>query len=166
MTDPLEIQTAHECHLGALRDELADLAREGSRGESLATAAASRLGRLIGSDEFRTCCVPIYLALAPKRFASDIQIAVARADEARLDVRVLLWPIGSKDRPHPHVAGWAVFAPVVGRLATTEVRDGRREPERVLEPGAVEVLLPAEGVVHHVHNRGDDVGLSVHIFGT
>jgi hypothetical protein len=28
-----------------------------------------------------------------------------------------------------------------------------------------EVLLPRDGVRHPVQNRGDDVGLSVHIFG-
>jgi hypothetical protein len=166
MADPLEIPVQHRCHLGRLTDELADRARGGERGERLADRARAELEQLLGSGDFATCCVPAYLAVAPEVFERELQVPVASADVAKLDTRVLLWPIGAKDAQHPHADGWAVFAAVRGELAVHECRKDERQPERPVALGDPEVLTKGDGVTHHIHNRGDEIGLSVHIFGT
>ena len=166
MAEALEIPVQHSCHLGRLTDELAKHARGGERGERLAERARDALGRLLASEDFATCCVPAYLAVAPEVFEREFQVPVASADVARLDTRVLLWPIGAKDAQHPHADGWAVFAAVRGELAVHERRNGERQPERAVALCDTEVLAKGDGVTHHIHNRGDEIGLSVHIFGT
>lgn len=165
MADALEIPTDHRCRLGRLTDDLALSAGRGERGEELAGRARVALGRLLASGDFQRCCAPVYLGVAPKEFDREIQVPIASSPAARLDTRVLLWPVGAKDGEHPHADGWAVFAAVRGRLAVSEQHDGERRPERPARIAIPEVLLPEEGVAHHVHNRGDEVGLSVHIFG-
>lgn len=79
---------------------------------------------------------------------------------------MLLWPIGAKDAQHPHAEGWAVFAAVRGWLAVHERRNGERQPDRTVPLCEPEVLTAGDGVTHHIHNRSDEVGLSVHLFGT
>lgn len=166
MDQPLEIPVRHRCHLSALVDELAECARAGERGDALAERARLGLVGLLSSEDFAGCCVPKYLAVAPEAFERELQIAVASAEPAKLDARVLLWPIGAKDAQHPHADGWAVFAVVRGTLAVHERENGERQPERVMALCEPEVLTPRDGITHHLHNRGDEVGLSVHIFGT
>jgi len=106
------------------------------------------------------------LAMGPQVFERELQIPVASAEPAKLDARVLLWPIGAKDAQHPHAEGWAVFAAVRGSLAMHERRDGEREPDRAARLCEPEVLTAGDGITHHIHNRGEVVGLSVHVFGT
>jgi mannose-6-phosphate isomerase-like protein (cupin superfamily) len=166
MPEALEIPVQHRCQLGQLTDELAEHARAGQRGERLAERARAALERLLSSGDFATCCVPAYLAVAPEVFERELQVPVASAEVAKLDSRVLLWPIGAKDAQHPHAEGWAVFAVVRGELAVHERRNDERQPERTVELCDPEVLTTGDGVTHHIHNRGDEVGLSVHIFGT
>jgi mannose-6-phosphate isomerase-like protein (cupin superfamily) len=165
MTESIEVPVRHRCHLGELTDALAQHARRGEHGDRLAERARSALERLLASDDFATCCVPAYVAVAPKVFERELQVPVASADEAGLDARVLLWPVGAKDGQHPHADGWAVFAVARGTLAVHERRGGERQPEREVVVGEPEVLTPRDGVTHHIHNRGDEVALSVHVFG-
>jgi hypothetical protein len=166
MNEPLEIPVQHRCHLGALVDQLAEHARRGERGERLAARARDGLAKLLSADDFGTCCVPEYLAVAPKTFDRELQIPVASAESAKLDARVLLWPVGAKDAQHPHADGWAVFAAVRGTLAVHERHNGERQAERVVRLREPELLAATDGITHHLHNRGDDVALSVHLFGT
>ena len=166
MAEALEISLQHRCHLGRLTDELAERARGGERGERLADRARAALERLLASGDFARCCVPAYLAVAPEVFERELQVPVASADVAKLDTRVLLWPMGAKDAQHPHSEGWAVFAAVRGELAVHERRHDERQPERAVALCDPEVLTKGDGITHHIHNRGDEVGLSVHIFGT
>jgi hypothetical protein len=166
MNDALEIPVPHRCHLGALVDELAEHARQGVRGAPLADQARAGLAKLLAAKDFASCCVPKYLAVAPKVFDRELQVPVASADRARLDARVLLWPIGAKDAQHPHAEGWAVFAAVRGKLAVHELHNGERRAERAIELCEPEVLTAGDGITHHIHNRGDEVALSVHVFGT
>jgi hypothetical protein len=91
---------------------------------------------------------------------------VASAEAANLDARVLLWPVGAKDAQHPHADGWAVFAAVRGTLAVHERHNGERRAERVVRLGEPEMLTATDGITHHLHNRGEEVALSVHVFGT
>jgi len=166
MSEALEIPVRHRCHLGKVVDGLAEQARRGVRGERLAEQACAALGQLLSADDFGTCCVPVYLAVAPEKFDRELQIPVASADAANLDARVLLWPIGAKDAQHPHANGWAVFAAVRGTLAVHERHNGERQPERVVALRDPEMLTAVDGITHHIHNRGNEVALSVHLFGT
>jgi hypothetical protein len=166
MKNPLELEVRHSCHLSRLVDELAEHARRGESGNRLAQQARISLEEVLLVRDFDKCCVPAYLAVAPKVFQRELQIPVASADARQLDARVLLWPIGAKDAQHPHAQGWAVFAAVRGRLAVHEQRNGERQPERAVALCQPEVLAPRDGVTHHIHNRGDEVALSVHVFGT
>ena len=163
---PLEIPVRHRCHLGALVDQLAERAWAGTRGDELAEQARAGLVELLSAEDFTGCCVPKYLAVAPDVFERELQIPVASADSAKLDARVLLWPIGAKDAQHPHAKGWAVFAAVRGTLAVHERENGEPRPERVVALREPEVVTPRDGITHHLHNRGSEVALSVHIFGT
>jgi hypothetical protein len=166
MTEALEIATDHRCHLGKLTDEVAEYARSGERGERLAERARSALERLLRSGDFEKCCVPAYVGVAPETFERELQVPVASVGTARLDTRVLLWPIGAKDAQHPHADGWAVFAAARGSLVVHERRNGERQPEREVPLSEPEVLAAGDGITHHIHNRGDEVALSVHVFGT
>ena len=166
MTDALEIPVRHRHHLGRLVDELAEHARRGVRGERLAEQACAALGQLLSSEDFEKCCVPVYLAVAPEIFDREFQIPVASAEAANLDARVLLWPIGARDAQHPHTDGWAVFAAVRGGLAVHERHHGEPQPERAVPLRDPEMLTAIDGITHHLHNRGDEVALSVHVFGT
>jgi hypothetical protein len=166
MPEALEIRVRHRCHLGELVDDLAEHARRGEHGERLAKRARDGVAELLSSDDFATCCVPEYLAVAPQVFDRELQVPVASADAAKLDARVLLWPIGAKDAQHPHADGWAVFAAVRGTLAVHERHNGERQPERVVPLRDPEMLTAVDGITHHIHNSGDDVALSVHVFGT
>jgi hypothetical protein len=122
MDQPLEIPVRHRCHLGALVDQLAERAGAGACGDELAAQARAGLVELLASEGFTGCCVPKYLAVAPKVFERELQIPVASADPAKLDARVLLWPIRAKDAQHPHADGWAVFAAFGARSRFTSVR--------------------------------------------
>jgi hypothetical protein len=166
MNEALEIPVRHRCHLGALMDELAEHAGQGLRGAPLAERARTGLVHLLASEGFASCCVPKFLAVAPRVFERELQVPVASAQPAKLDARVLLWPIGAKDIQHPHANGWAVFAAVCGTLAVHERHNGERQPERAIVLCEPEVLTAGDGITHHIHNRGDEVALSVHVFGT
>jgi len=166
MDEALEIPVRHRCHLGDLVDELAEHARRGEHGDRLARRARDSVAELLSSGEFASCCVPEYLAVAPQVFERELQVPVASAQPAKLEARVLLWPVGAKDAQHPHSDGWAVFAAVRGTLAVHEWHNGERQPERVVALRDPEMLTAVDGITHHIHNRGDAVALSVHIFGT
>lgn len=165
MDDPIEVQTGHACLLGSLTGGLAERASAGVHGEALAAEASAALSRLLAGDEFNRCCLPVYLGHAPVVFEREVQLPIAGAEIARLDTRVLLWPIGAKDGHHPHRDGWAAVAVARGRLCVSEERDGSRLPERPLREGKAELLFPEDHVSHHIHNRGTTVGVTIHIFG-
>src|SRR5438046_9936939 len=117
MNDPLEIPVGHRCHLGDLVDELAECARGGERGDRLAERARSKLAELLRSRKFDRCCVPEYLAVAPKTFERERHIPVASAGPASLDARVLLWRSGTKDAQHPHNEAGEALRAVPGSAA-------------------------------------------------
>jgi hypothetical protein len=92
-------------------------------------------------------------------------LPIASDEKAGLDTRVLLWPVSARDGEHPHADGWAAFMAARGKLAASERRGEERLPERDIPLWRPEVLLPEDGVRHHIHNRGNEVGLTIHIFG-
>lgn len=162
---PIEIPTDHRCLLGALTDRLAEAAQSGVRGEQLAEQARARLRELASRDQFVTCCLPAYLALAPEQFDREIQLPIAHAAAAKLDTRVLLWPVGAADGQHPHCDGWAAFMAMRGTLMTHEERHGRRGKHRQLTLREPELIVPEQDVRHHIHNVGEEIGLTIHVFG-
>lgn len=162
---PIEVATDHGCLLRAVTDELAAVARVGCRGAALGERANAALARL-SAMPFAECCMPAYLALAPVVFEREIQLPVASSEVAQLDTRVLLWPVGAADGQHPHRDGWATVMAAQGDLVVSEEQAGVRAPERHMALHTPELILPVEGISHHIHNRGQQVGLSVHIFGT
>jgi hypothetical protein len=162
---PIEIETSHRCLLGDLTDALCDEAAQGVTGKQLARRASDALAALLESGMFQECCLPAYLSLAPPEFEREIQLPVACSDTARLDTRVLLWPVGAKDGQHPHCDGWATFVAVQGNLTTEEERGTKRLPQRTIAVGEPNMFVPEQDVSHHIHNVGHDVGLTIHVFG-
>ena len=154
---PIEALTDHRCVLGVLTRRLAS-----ADGVDRASLAADALTKLLDGGHFDACCVPRYLALAPERFAREIQIPIA--EEGDIATRVLVWPVGSRDGQHPHSDGWTVFVPVAGALVTLE-QAGADETVADLVPRRPVVLRAAEHVRHLVRNIGDGCALSVHISG-
>jgi hypothetical protein len=163
MPEPIELRTDHRCVLGEVTDRLAQSARAGKRGDALAADAREALAGL--DRRFAECCEPVYLALAPEQFDREVQLPIACADDARLDTRVLLWPVSAQDGQHPHCEGWAAFMPTRGALTVAEEREHTLLPERALSPGSPEIIYSAQDVSHHIHNRGGEVGLTIHVFG-
>jgi len=164
-TEPIEIEAPHICLLGTLTDALARVASRGAHGDDLGNLACSQLDALLREGEFERCCAPRYLSLAPERFEQELQLPIASDQPSGLDTRVLLWPVGSRDREHPHCDGWAAFATVRGDLTITEQRGGVESPERPIERCHAQLIGAAEDVSHHIHNRGSEVGMTIHLFG-
>ena len=163
---PIELVTDHRCLLGAMTDRLGREVSRGLAGRSLADLARTELAALLREGKFERCCLPAYLALAPRHFEREIQLPIGCSESAELDTRVLLWPVGARDGEHPHCEGWAAFVAVKGPLTADETRHGERMPERPLVLARPELLFPEHDVSHHIHNVGDEVGLSVHVFGS
>jgi len=159
---PVEVPTDHRCMLADLTARLAAAATADRT--PLAEVARDALQQF-DHDAFAACCMPVYLALAPKTFEQEIQIPVASAEAAALDTRVLLWPVTARDGHHPHTGGWAAVMVERGSLSETETRPGVAPVERTLQLHKPDLIYPEEGVSHHIHNRGEEVGLSIHVFG-
>ena len=154
---PIEAPTEHRCVLGTLTDDLA-----ATPPESRASLAADALTRMLAAGRFDACCVPRYLALAPERFAREIQIPIAETSD--IATRVIVWPVGSHDGKHPHAVGWTVFVPVQGQLVTLEASaDGETVADLI--PRAPVILRADEPIAHLVRNIGDGPALSVHVSG-
>jgi hypothetical protein len=163
--EPIELATDHACLLGSITAELARVAAAGVRGDALAERALQSLSAL-DRRHFEACCAPAYLALAPQRFDQELQVPIASSDEAQLDTRVLLWPATAKDGQHPHRDGWAIVMPVRGELAEFQRKHGEPQPERRPTLWQPALIMPEDGISHHMRNAGREVGLSVHVFGT
>jgi hypothetical protein len=155
---PIEVPTDHACLLAMLTRRLA--AADDVDRPSLAAAA---LGAMLGSDSFDRCCAPRYVALAPEEGDREVQIPIAT--DGDIETRVLVWPVGSRDYPHPHTDGWTVFVPVTGELtATTQTGDGS-PTVGALPLRKPRTLRPEAGVVHRVRNSSSSVAMSIHVSG-
>jgi hypothetical protein len=159
-----EITTNHRCLLGRLVRDLARDASAGIRPEMLAHRARSSLVRM--RPRFEACCLPVYLQLAPEHSAREVQLPIVRVPSHRLEARVLVWPVGASDGQHPHCDGWAVFATATGNIVSSEQRAGRQTANRRISVWQPEILTPRDDVEHHLHNRGETVGLTIHVFGS
>jgi len=158
MEQPVEAATDHRCALGELTTSVSR-----SDAGDRAAAAAEALRSLLGTGRFESCCVPVYLALAPEAAEREVQVPIA--SERDVETRVLVWPVSSRDFTHPHTDGWTVFVPVVGELTEIASEDGGDPSLAVLPARRPQILRPEDRVRHRVQNRAKTVALSVHVSG-
>ena len=104
---------------------------------------------------------------------------VARSYDGESDahsLQVFVWPPGTGTEIHDH-SSWGAFVCVAGRVLEERYErldDGSRPDHARLrrawqlewgpEHGA-STLLPGDGGIHRVANRGDAVAVSVHLYG-
>ena len=155
---PVEARTDHLCILAVLARRLA-----GTRDGDRAALAADAVAALLRGGQFDRCCMPRYLALAPERAAAEVQIPIVT--ERDIATRVIVWPVGAGDAPHAHADGWTVFAPVRGTLEGIVRHDGGTPTVQGFPARRPRILRPDDAVEHRLRNAGDDVALSVHVFG-
>lgn len=155
----VEARTDHLCVLAILARRLAE-SRDGDR----AALAADAVVALLRAGQFDRCCVPRYLALAPERASTEVQIPIVQ--EGDIATRVIVWPIGAHDSAHAHTDGWTVFAPVRGTLEGATERDGGDPDVEHFAVRRPRILRPDDPVEHRLRNAGDDVALSLHVFGS
>ena len=154
-----EARTDHRCILGILARRLA-AERSGDR----PALAADALDAMLRASHFDHCCVPRYLALAQERGTRELQVPIAT--EADIETRVIVWPVGARDTPHPHTDGWTVFVPVRGELVSIDDAEERQPRILALASRRPVILRPEDGVHHLVRNAGDSPALSVHVSGS
>ena len=99
----MEIQVDHRCALESVTERIARVTNAGGAREE----ARRALDELLADRDFDRCCVPHYLAPAPRAGERELEIPVAEA--GRIRTRVIVWPVGAKDVRHPHTDGWAAF---------------------------------------------------------
>lgn len=155
---PIEVRTDHRCVLATLTRHLSS-----SDDGDMPSLAAAALDAMLRDGGFDRCCLPRYVALAPKRGGREIQIPIATAGS--IATRVLVWPIGSRDGMHPHVDGWTVFVPVTGELVSVEQPTGEAATIGTLELRRPQVLRPEDSVRHRLRNPGDGAAVTIHISG-
>ena len=155
---PIEVETDHTHLLGILTRRLAN-----ARADDTAALAADALEALLREGTFDRCCLPHYKSLAPKRGEREIQIPIA--SRGGIETRVLVWPPGAADRPHPHSAGWTVFAPVTGHLIAVDETSSDGTAVGPVRARRAAVLRPEEAIRHRLRNAEDDVAVTVHISG-
>lgn len=154
---PIEAATDHACVLGTLTRRLAE-----SRDLDRAALAAAALDALLRGGTLDRCCLPHYLALAPRSGAREVQVPVA--SDADVSTRVIVWPVGSGDAAHPHARGWTVFVPVVGQLVTVD-EHADATAFGTLEPRRPVVLRSDDPVRHRLRNQATTPALTVHVSG-
>src|SRR5919204_1718476 len=116
----VEVPTGHRCMLGAVAERVARVTDPAAALEE----ARRALDELLADREFDRCCVPHYVASAARDASEEVEIPVA--ERGPISVRVIVWPIGSRDVRHPHTDGWTVFSVARGHLTVTEERDAER----------------------------------------
>jgi hypothetical protein len=158
---PIEVSTDHTCVLGTLTRRLADA--DVADVADAAALAAGALERLLRDGGFDRCCLPHYLRLAPDRGDREIQIPIA--ERGGIETRVLVWPRGASDRPHPHVDGWTVFIPAKGQLVAIDEVPGEGTTTGPLRVRTAAVLRPEEGIEHRLRNAEDALAVTIHISG-
>jgi ABC-2 type transport system ATP-binding protein len=97
-------------------------------------------------------------------------------EDGAYSLQIFVWPPGTGTRIHDH-SSWGVYRCVVGSVLEERYErldDGTREGHARLrmawqltwgpEDGA-STVLPGDGGIHRVTNPGDEVALSVHLYG-
>jgi len=99
-----------------------------------------------------------------------------RAPDGSYSLQVFVWPPGTATRIHDH-ASWgayacaldAIFEERYERLDDGSVRDHARlnkSWERAWNEGdGASTVLPYDGGIHSIGNRGEETAISVHLYG-
>jgi len=155
---PIEVSTDHPCVLGLLTRRLAD-----AESREAATLAGDALEALLRAGTFDRCCLPRYLALAPRRSQREVQIPIATYGD--IETRVLVWPAGAADSTHSHKAGWTTFIPVTGQLVAIDDVPSEGVVAGPLRPRTAVVLRPEDALRHRLRNAEHDVAVTIHVSG-
>jgi predicted metal-dependent enzyme (double-stranded beta helix superfamily) len=129
-------------------------------------AIADRLGELLAHDG--------WLAPEDRRPGDDRyrQHLLHVSPSRRMSVVALVWRPGQRTPIHDHVA-WCVVGVLRGVEHETRYRLVEDDGERHLEavgtvealPGHVEALVPPAEDIHRVEAGGDDLTISIHVYG-
>jgi predicted metal-dependent enzyme (double-stranded beta helix superfamily) len=127
-----------------------------------AEAIARRLQPLLAQDGW---LAPEHRAPGADRYRQHLlYVSPCR----RLSVVALVWLPGQRTPIHDHVA-WCVVGVYRGLERETRYRlvDGALERTTTIEagPGHVEVLLPPAENIHSVQAGGDELTISIHVYG-
>jgi predicted metal-dependent enzyme (double-stranded beta helix superfamily) len=127
-----------------------------------AEAIARRLQPLLAQDGW---LAPEHRAPGADRYRQHLlHVSSCR----RLSVVALVWRPGQRTPIHDHVA-WCVVGVYRGLERETRYRlvDGALERTTTIEagPGHVEVLLPPAENIHSVQAGGDELTISIHVYG-
>jgi predicted metal-dependent enzyme (double-stranded beta helix superfamily) len=132
----------------------------------IAQSVRARLPRLLADPSF---LAPEYRESSPEHYRSHL---LAVAPSARFSVVSLVWLPGQVTPIHDHIA-WCVVGVLEGseREERFELRAAGDEhwllPEReeVVTPGHTCCLVPPDENIHRVRNAGDDLAISIHVYG-
>ena len=95
------------------------------------------------------------------------EVLLHQAPDGGLNISTGAWSPGGGVPPHDH-GTWAIMAGVEGQETNTL---WRRADDNSLEPGEVRPLSPGEvlcmpaGAIHSVVNAGDQVSVTLHVYG-
>ncbi|WP_326523563.1 cysteine dioxygenase [Sphingomonas sp.] len=126
--------------------------------------ATAVLARLVSKDDWLP---EAFSAPHPGRYQ---QYLLHRDARDRYSVVSFVWGPGQATPVHDHTV-WGLVGMLRGCEASQRFApdaNGHLQPAgapRVLQPGDIERLDPAEGDVHQVRNARDEVSISVHVYG-
>ncbi|MGI8911949.1 MAG: cysteine dioxygenase [Rubrobacteraceae bacterium] len=133
------------------------------------------LDRLVEEPAFLASWLLPFLERAER--AEDWYVARGHdAPDGSCSLQVFVWPPGTGTRIHDHSA-WGAFRCALGCLLEDryERLDDNSEPNHARlrrvwrrmwrEEHGVSTVLPYEGGIHKMGNPGDEVAISVHIYG-
>lgn len=137
--------------------------------------AAHFLSRLVKDDDFLRCEI---LPLVQEAGVVEDWYVARRYDDERglCSLQVFVWPPGSRTRVHDH-SSWGAYCCVVGTVLEEryERRDdgsvsGHASLEKAWSPSwssadGASTVWPGGGGIHRVGNHGEEVAISVHLYG-
>lgn len=141
---------------------LADFIRDAEAAIDDPEAIASRLRPLLAQDGW---LAPEHQAPGGDRYRQHLLYV---SPSRRLSVVALVWRPGQATAIHDHVS-WCVVGVYRGLERETRYRlvDGALERTATIEagPGHVEALLPPAENIHSVQAGGDELTISIHVYG-
>lgn len=141
---------------------LADFIRDAEAAIDDPEAIAIRLRPLLAQDGW---LAPEHQAPGGDRYRQHLLYV---SPSRRLSVVALVWRPGQATAIHDHVS-WCVVGVYRGLERETRYRlvDGALERTATIEagPGHVEALLPPAENIHSVQAGGDELTISIHVYG-
>jgi predicted metal-dependent enzyme (double-stranded beta helix superfamily) len=133
---------------------------------AVASGVRARLPKLLADPSF---LAPEQRESSPEHYRSHL---LAVAPSARFSVVSLVWLPGQVTPIHDHIA-WCVVGVLQGteREERFELRAAGEahwlmpEGEEIVTPGHTCCLVPPDENIHRVRNAGDDLAISIHVYG-